>query len=164
LDLSKLSKDEAALLLRVTGRTLQRLKDENIPVHGSGHGQYYVWDELEPWWFERRMRAEGRRRIEVMDVPDPVVSEARKAAADADIAEMKAAAMRGSLMESDLVEQVWAETIARARGRLLSIPPRVSVLLMDGQTVQERKTLIEDGVYAALAELELGAENGEETN
>ena len=156
MDLARLSQKELAQLLRVEDRTVRNLKDEKIPVHGEGRGMYYVWDEVEPWWFDRRSRQAGLKRTADLGIPEIAISEARKAAADAEIAEMKAETMRGSHLDAGAIELVWTDAIARAKGRLLSLAPRVAVQLVDGMTVQERKASIEEGIFAALAELEAG--------
>ncbi|WP_306600749.1 hypothetical protein [Geothrix sp. 21YS21S-2] len=156
MDLARLSQKELAKLLRVEDRTVRNLKDEKIPCHGEGRGMYYVWDEVEPWWFDRRMRLVGLKKTDAVGVPDIFISEARKAAADAEIAEMKAETMKGGLLEAAAVEVIWSEHIAIAKAKLRSISPRVAVQLMDGMTVQERKALIDEGIFAAMAELERG--------
>jgi len=159
MDLAKLSQKELAKLLRVEDRTVRNLKEEKIPCHGEGRGMYYVWDEVEPWWFDRRARAIGLKKTEGAGVPDIFVSEARKAAADAEIAEMKAETMKGGLLEAAAVEAVWAEHIAIAKGKLRAMTPRIAVQLMDGMTVPERKAMLDEGVNEVLAELERGEEN-----
>lgn len=158
MDLARLTQKQVAQLLRVEtdGRTVRRLHEEGLPFHGEGRTLFYVWDEVEPWWYERRVRKAGLRNSGAEGVPPQAVSEARKAAADAEIAEMKAQTMRGSHLDAAAVELVWTEAIGRAKGRLLSLAPRVAVQLVDGMTVPERKAAIEEGIFAALAELEAG--------
>jgi phage terminase Nu1 subunit (DNA packaging protein) len=158
MDLARLSQKELAKLLRVEDRTVRNLKDENIPLHGEGKALYYVWDEVEPWWFDRRMRAAGLKKTGGADVPDLYVSEARKAAADAEMAEMKAEIMKGTHLSSAAAEIIWTNHIAAAKAQLITIGPRVSAQLVDGMTVSERRALIDEGVFSALAELEQGTE------
>jgi phage terminase Nu1 subunit (DNA packaging protein) len=158
MDLSRLSQKEVAKLLRVEDRTIRNLKEEGIPCHGEGRGIYYVWDEVEPWWFERKMRQLGLKKTGASDIPDLYVSEARKAAADAEIAEMKAETMRGTHVSAEAIEVIWNAHIASAKAKLLAIGPRVSVQLVDGMTVSERRAAIDEGIHAALAELERGDE------
>ncbi len=158
MNLSRLSQKELASLLLVEDRTVRNLKDEGVPCHGEGRGRYYVWAEVEPWWFQRRARLVANRRNLGGDIPDLLESEARKAAADAEMAEMKAATMRGGLLERDSVLKVWQKHIGTARAKLLQIGPKVSVRLVDGLSVAERQALIDDVVFQALDELARGVE------
>jgi phage terminase Nu1 subunit (DNA packaging protein) len=158
MDLGRLSQKDVAKLLRVEDRTVRNLKDESIPCHGEGRGMYYVWDEVEPWWYERRLRLAGMKKTGDASVPILAVSEARKAAADAEMAEMKAETMRGSHVNAAAMDVIYSAHVASAKSKLLAMSPRVSVQLVDGMSVAERRAMIDEGVYAALAELEQGDE------
>jgi phage terminase Nu1 subunit (DNA packaging protein) len=158
MDLGRLSQKEVAGLLRVVDKTVRNLKDEGIPSHGEGRALYYVWDEVEPWWYERRLRLAGMKKSGDHDIPKFSDSEARKMAADAEMAEMKAETMRGTHVNAAAMEVIYRAHVASAKAKLLAIGPRVSVQLVDGMSVPERRALIDEGVYAACSELEQGDE------
>jgi hypothetical protein len=77
----------------------------------------------------------------------------RREAAEAAIAEMKEAEMRGSLIRADSVRSALAAKIAATRDALLQIPARMSPVLaaeMDSDRIVE---LLEDELRQALAQL-----------
>ena len=67
-------------------------------------------------------------RLEICDpivgTPDRFISDARKAAADADIAEIKLAQMREELVPAADVASAWGKIIANTRAKILSLPSK----------------------------------------
>jgi phage terminase Nu1 subunit (DNA packaging protein) len=163
VDLSKLSQKECARLLDVDDRTLRRLKDEGMPCHGEARGLFYVWGEVLPWWIAREIRMAGARLDpSLRDIPPIAVSEARKAASDADIADMKAEVMKGNLLESDAVKEVWEKHIITCRNQLVNFSALLSEQEMEGLNSGQKKALIDELLYPVLELFQKSTEGEDE--
>jgi phage terminase Nu1 subunit (DNA packaging protein) len=159
MDLDRLSQKDVAKLLLVEDRTLRNLKGEGIPQHGEGRGLYYIWSEVAPWWLNRQMAMVASKRSAIASgVPNIFVSDARKAAADAEIAEMKAEVMKGNLLESEAVRVVWEKHIGMAASKLEGVGAKVAPRLADGMTVAERQLAIDTEIFAIMEELQTSRE------
>jgi phage terminase Nu1 subunit (DNA packaging protein) len=82
---------------------------------------------------------------------------ARKEAAQADLAEMQAAAMRGRLLDADATEHQWCDVMGRFRARVLVIPSMLAPQIAQPGRVSEVESLIRKALYEALAELSGGS-------
>ena len=77
----------------------------------------------------------------------------RKVRAEADVAEMEAAKMAGSLVEVAVVQADLATRISNTRARLLQVPVKAALRLEDGMPVAAREELIRLEIHEALEEL-----------
>ena len=73
-----------------------------------------------------------------------------------DQAELALARERGGLVSAERVKETWAEHIANARARLLSLPTKAAGLLQGKRNPAEIEALLRDLVYEALTELAAG--------
>ena len=77
----------------------------------------------------------------------------RKLKAEADMAEMEAAKLAGTLLEVSDVQKVWDGHISNCRARLLQIPSKAAVRIDEGMTIGEREGIVREIIHEALDEL-----------
>src|SRR5689334_21932078 len=111
--LQKLKQADLCALFGVVDRTIMRWCDEGLPRHGEGRGHYYIWAEVLPWYLDRVVGAKG----ESGDLTD----KERKLKAEADLAEMEAAQMKGTLIPAAIVADRWMKVANVVKTRVLSI-------------------------------------------
>ena len=140
--LQSLKQVDIAALLCVTVKTIQRWHDEGLPRHGEGVGCHYVWDEVKAWWEARLSRAGAAE-----------TDKDRKMRADADLAEMAAEKMRGTLLDAGDVRRTWERYLADLGANLGGLADRVAPLLEDGQTMAERIQIIRGAVNQVRREM-----------
>jgi phage terminase Nu1 subunit (DNA packaging protein) len=78
---------------------------------------------------------------------------ARLTRAKADMAEMQAETMRGTVHEAGAVEAVWTDMILNARSKILAIPRKLAPRIVGMAKVAEIETCLETECHAALTEL-----------
>lgn len=54
VELNRLSQQDLSAIFGVTERCLMRWRQFGLPQHGTGHGCYYVWREVLPWYVAYR--------------------------------------------------------------------------------------------------------------
>jgi phage terminase Nu1 subunit (DNA packaging protein) len=113
---SELTKADAAERLGVSAKQLERYVHDGLPCRGTGRGRRFPWPEIRRWRDER-LREEGRAAAERSAPVDLEQARARKADADADIAEMERDKMRGGLIPLEVHE----ERVAGLAGRLAAV-------------------------------------------
>ena len=77
----------------------------------------------------------------------------RKVNAEAEIAELELAKVRGDLVVVDDVVQVWAEVVSALKGKLLSIPTKAAPVVSAEPDAGICQAILEDLVNEALEEL-----------
>ena len=130
------------------------------------------------WAANSRARAPARKAVDLVAVstsspspgdaapPDAAVSppadgnpndywdaRSRRETAEAAIAEMKEAEMRGTLIRADSVRTSWANKISTARDALLQIPHRLAPVLAAETEIERVAELIEAELRQALLQL-----------
>ena len=80
-------------------------------------------------------------------------SRARREAAEASMAEMREAELRGELIQVAAVKAVWAARLTSTRDALLQIPSRLAPVLAAETDLAAVTQLLEDEIRQALAEL-----------
>ena len=89
------------------------------------------------------VEGEGERYID---------ARARKETAQADMAEIEAAKLRGEVASVEDFEKFWSDLAASFRARLMTLAPTVAPLVV-GKTLPEAMEIIQAKVYEALSEL-----------
>jgi phage terminase Nu1 subunit (DNA packaging protein) len=108
-------------LTGISGTAIRDLATRGIVVR-DGRGQYRLAESLVRYAAHLRELATGRGDETAQQ--RAAGERGRLAAANADIAELKAAALRGDLVEASAVEREWAAILTRLRARLLAAPSR----------------------------------------
>jgi phage terminase Nu1 subunit (DNA packaging protein) len=112
-------------------------------------GERYLWPELHRWILEHA-RQEGRESVRPADYED---ARARKAIAEAELAEYDLARKRGELLTVADGEKTIAEAFQRIRGQLLAVPSRFAADLVGIQTLPEANARLTRAVTEVLEEL-----------
>jgi phage terminase Nu1 subunit (DNA packaging protein) len=95
----ELTQSDFARAIGVTTRTLFNLRREGMPHRSEGKHVYYPVPAALEWYYARKYRpAEDPADVQLQSLRD---SERRKAAADAEIAEMKRDELRGLLIRDE---------------------------------------------------------------
>lgn len=134
MDPNNLTQPQLADILKISDRAIRDMGAEVPPIPSSGthRARRYDLAKVIPWLVERAVRkAElvAHREVELADVPLQIVSEARKAAADAALAEMKVAKERGEMIHISDYERAWSVRIQRHKEGLSSIRGRLNARL-----------------------------------
>ncbi len=162
------SKTKLAAELGVDRRTLdKRLEDMPPAKEGARNAKlYYLKDVFNAFMAAAEADAMKSRRAvtpeDKADAADEMASaKLRQALADAEMAEVKLALLRGDLVEAERVEAVWANLATAFRGRLLSLPSRAA-LQTSGLSVKDVERRLDDMIHEALDELSRGDEDQDE--
>lgn len=78
---------------------------------------------------------------------------ARLTRAQADLAEMQAQQVRGSLLPREAVLSHWQSAIGAARSKLISLPNKVAGRVMGAESLPEVESVIREAIYEAIADL-----------
>jgi phage terminase Nu1 subunit (DNA packaging protein) len=108
-------------LTGISGTAIRDLAARGIVVR-DGRGQYRLAESLVGYAAHLRELAQGHGDETAQQ--RAAGERGRLAAANADIAELKAAALRGELVEAAAVEREWSAILTRLRARLLATPSR----------------------------------------
>lgn len=131
MDIHNLSQGELVEILGISRPTVVSMGKEEPPlpsVRGNVKSVKYDLHKVLPWLMDRAVRKAGlsnRKRQESALIPALDDSEARKAAADASMAELKLARERGQLLAIGDYEHAWAVRIQRQREGMASIKSRI---------------------------------------
>ena len=106
-------------------------------------------------WLRNRIA----RELGAGDSLSPQAERARLDARRADLAEVELAKRRGELVPIEEVAAVWSERVAVAKGRLLSLPSRVSAQVLRMKSQREIENAIKAAVVEVLQELSDEAKN-----
>lgn len=137
-----------ASMLGLTERRVQQLADEGI-LPKSGRGRYPL--DAAVLAYVRYVQAASDGELDAVE--DFNTARARKMSADADIAEINAAARRGELVERRQVEREAQSVMLQIRTRLEMVSYRVAPRIV-GETNERRiRDAIDDEVASALTTL-----------
>lgn len=133
-----------------------------FPCRVRGRNRTFPRRKCLAWYIEFKV-AEGLARAAPAQPTDLVEAERRKAVADAELAELKVAQLRGDLVPVALFREEVSRPLQRVRARLMTVPgefgPRFVGLSEVGQAVQRLRDLVD----ATLSELrETGAADDED--
>lgn len=109
-------------------RTIRNWEKEDppLPSHGSGKGKHYVWVETFTWWRSREFASLIRATTQGEGaVPAIAISEAKDAAAKAEIRQLELAEKRAQLVALRDIEARVAGRISQCVIQLRGIPNRL---------------------------------------
>jgi phage terminase Nu1 subunit (DNA packaging protein) len=128
MDLMHLTQKQLCALYERDDRTIRNWEKEDppLPSHGSGKGKYYVWSETFTWWRSREFASLIRATNQGGGaVPAIAISEAKDAAAKAEIRQLELAEKRKELVALRDVEARVAGRISQCIIQLRGIPNRL---------------------------------------
>lgn len=126
-----------------------RTHDERGSVVKVAPGRFDLKASIQRYCERLREEAAGRSGGE--DGPNLMAEKAREARAKADMAEMKAAAMKGEYIPSSAVEAAWQGALVAFKGVLLAVPARAR--RVNARLTQEDADTFDMEIRAALTEL-----------
>jgi phage terminase Nu1 subunit (DNA packaging protein) len=133
MNLNRLTVVEAHSLLGIGRRQLDNLvKANTLPRHGRGRKPFFIWSEMRDAYLAYRISlvkpAKGERG-DGKDGQEPTTIEQadlRQKNADAELKELKAAQMRGELIEVIEVERQIGRIYGNLNTRLRAIPSKIT--------------------------------------
>jgi phage terminase Nu1 subunit (DNA packaging protein) len=145
VDVSTLAK-----LFNLTAVRVQQLATDGVVIKAA-RGRYDLWSSIRnyikflqerkvnQWGADQGGEYEGHR--------------SRLTKARADMAEVQASLLKGSVHEASAVESVWSDMIGNARTKLLAIPSKLAPRVHGQESLAAIKTELESAVTEALNEL-----------
>ncbi|MFZ9066269.1 MAG: hypothetical protein ACO23R_02735 [bacterium] len=122
-------------------------------------GRYDIFDVIQK--YVQYLRKKSDARSSGSGSADFHEEKARLTKAQADMAEMEAEEMSGSMVRVEEVLRVWQEILMAMKGKLLSVPSKAATLVADEDNPAQCKEILELMVREALNEL---SEYGEKHN
>lgn len=147
---------EFARSLGLSPARIVQLKGEGLPFTVTPSGHRFQLGAATRWYVEHVSRRRKTVPGDVANVAAVDSSRARKAAADAQTAELRAAREAGTVVAICDVASVVAAHIAACRARLLAIPSRCSPLVAAEDSPGACLAILESAIHDALAELSDG--------
>ena len=130
--------------LGIDGRRLRDVLTRVTPVETKGRSKLYLLRDVIP---------HVAKYLGAPDVIDLNVERARKMKAEAELAEIELAKMRGETINVEVATLVWGEVLSVAKSRLLSIPAKLAPIVAVEDAPAMCKALIEEQVVEVLDEL-----------
>lgn len=160
MNLNRLTVVEAHTLLGIGRRQLDNLvKANKLPRHGGARKPFYVWSELRDAYLEHRIsllklpKANANGDNGRQDSTTIEQAELRQKNADADLKELKAARLRGELVEIYEVERQIGKIYANLNTRLRAVPSKLTHELFGESNRVKFKTKLEHEIEQAQREL-----------
>lgn len=131
MNFRELTQQELIEILGISKPTVVAMGKESPALPSSKRGQNRIYDlqQVVAFLQDRAVRKAGLaqgKRLDKADIPRIDESEARKMAADAELAELKLAREKGQLIHLADYEKAWAQRIQRHREGLAAIQQRVA--------------------------------------
>ena len=149
------SSTELAQAFHVTSRYIQKLAHDGIlTTHGESKGYRFLWTEA-VWELLQHREGERGNKSE-----DAKAVDARKAKADADYKEAKAAQeqlelaeLEGRMHSADDVQDAFEQLVYAVRSAILAVPGRAALDVVHATSSAEAAEIIRNEVNEALASL-----------
>lgn len=137
-----------AKLLMLTERRVQQLaKDGVIPK--AERGRYELAPAVQAYIRFLQERVAGNAGQASVDYH---TEKARKIKAEADIAEIEAAKLRGEVVEADEVKRAWLVILGEVRAQLIGpVPTRIGARLIGVTEEAQIKSVVKDEISLAMA-------------
>ena len=140
-----------AKLFSLTTVRVQQLASQGVVIKAA-RGRYDLWASIRNY-----IKFLQERKVNQWDsgeggAGDYSQHRARLTKAKADMAEMEAELMKGTVHDAAAVAAVWADMIGNARAKLLGLPVKLAGAL-DGLTIAERQEALKLAVNETLVEL-----------
>ena len=140
-----------ASLLSVSDRQIQKLAKKGA-VETRGHGKYHLRNSLA--LYHKHLSQNAGRSVSPNDDEDYQAARTRREKAQADIAEIEAAKLKGTLIPASEVARAWELILAELKSTLLNQMPRRLAALLKGESNESRaKQVIRSEFVEALTQL-----------
>lgn len=154
----RLKKADAAELLGISAKQLERYIAEGMPCSGTGAKRVFPWPQIRHWR-DKLLVAQGKAQAQakVERLPPINLAEARlrKETADAQLQELKLAEAEGRLIPLEVHEERFGAACDRLRAVLLVIPGKYLGRIQQARTDPEARVVgeaIRDETFRALME------------
>ncbi len=137
-----------ARLFNLTERRLQQMAREGI-IPKPEKGKYDLIGCTRAYIKYLQERATGRD----IEPQDAYLERARLLKAQADKTELEVKSLNGQVIPSEQVELLWSGLVASFRLRMLAMPVRCALRVMNLKTYPEIETCLREHVHEALNEL-----------
>lgn len=138
---ASLTQQQAARALDLSTRQVNRLVEGGMPTLNANGRRRYDRDTITVWYI-RRLREEARARRVVLD-DSLIESERRKAAAEAELSEIKLDEKKGALLPAEYIDSQLSKILQLLRAKLLNIPGTWSPQLIGIRTVPDAQGKLE---------------------
>ena len=140
-------------LIELVGKSRQTVAElcrlPGVPRVRKQNGWLYLWPDFNDWWRDLKIQqATDRATPANFDL-----AQARKMEADADLAELTLAKLRGELIAVADYRSALAGSLDCVRARLLGLDSRLAPLVVGVENVLKAKALIRPIVNEVLTEL-----------
>ena len=152
----KPSQAELAAALGLSPGRITGLKKQGMPIFSVEAARAWRAQHIAPVPGTKTTAPTGAPAAEPDKSTPPAgyeQSRARREAAEASMAEMREAELRGELIRVDAVRATWANAVVSTRDALLQIPPRLAPVLAAENDLTRVTQLLEDEIRQSLAEL-----------
>lgn len=148
----QVNRTELAELHDVSLPTVSAWVRKGCPViERGGKGKQWIFDSAAvATWREDQAVLSAVGDTDKLDIDE---ARRRKTAAEAALAELELSKQKGEVAEIELISKVIGEEYAKCRAKLLSIPTRLSPLLMTIDGEGDAGQILEDAITDALSEL-----------
>jgi len=135
--------------LALSRKQIQRDMEAGMPFDRQGTRLMFPWPDIRIWRDER-IRELSARAAQPTGEDD---WKKRKLAAEAELAELEVAQMRGALIPVEEFHRHLETAFSRVRARLLSLPPKLGAAAVGHSTPREAQAALEPIIYEVMEEL-----------
>lgn len=139
-----------AKLFNLTAVRIQQLAKDGV-VTKTERGRYDLWSSIRG--YIKFLQERKVNQWDGDDAGDWHKHRARLTAAKADMAEMQAAILKGTVHEASAVELVWTDHLMACRAKLLAMPKKLAPRVHGSEKLTSIEAEIESAVAEALNEL-----------
>ena len=139
--------DAIAKLLKLTPRRVQQLAKDGI-VPKAERGKYDLVSSVHGYIDFLKAKAGGEFTIEEVNKNKNKLIKAK-----AELAEIEKMKATSELIPQEEVKSSWLELVHKLKQKLLSIPNKVSPILVNIKNTNEIKLILQDKIYEALYEI-----------
>lgn len=133
-------------------RTFARWCAKGLPSKGDGTTARFPWPEIHRWLLQQ-VEQRGRESAKPKDIDE---ARERKAAADAELAELELAEKRHQLMTVEAGEAALGAAYARVATRLKAAPNKYAPRTVNLKSIPESLTIWQRAVHEVMDELYQG--------
>ena len=134
-------------LLKLTERRIQQLAKDNI-IPRAERGKYDLVSSVHGYIDFLKAKAGGEFTIEEVNKNKNKLIKAK-----AELAEIEKMKATSELIPQEEVKSSWLELVHKLKQKLLSIPNKVSPILVNIKNTNEIKLILQDKIYEALYEI-----------
>ena len=145
-----LSKRQFSDTFGVSEAQLERLFHKGMPHEKTSARKIAIPMPAGRVWYHEYLVGKGRKQAAPKDIDE---AKQRKMAAEAELAELELAKARDELMTASEFFRVLGDAFARARAKLLNLPPRLAGASFGAATLQECQAKIAPLVDEVIEEL-----------